>query len=167
MCAGLAPRIRPRIPPPPCSCYTLRSAWPSTPSAVAGAARGTDISTPGIVLEHGEPACIGTHYTQRPHRCVRGAFKGAIASACGRASRPRSRPSAAPFLAGGQDAHSRTLLSTFPLLNTPQSTTHTQSAAFTCVSVHFICSASSGPSSDFFFGLTSPSFELYLPSINP
>ena len=104
MCAGLAPRIRPRIPPPPCSCYTLRSAWPSTPSAVAGAARGTDISTPGIVLEHGEPACIGTHYTQRPHRCVRGAFKGAIASACGRASRPRSRPSAAPFLADGQDA---------------------------------------------------------------
>ena len=70
----------------------------------SGGGQGTAISTPGIVLEHGKPACIGTHYTQRPHRCVRGAFKGAIASACGRASRPRSRPSAAPFLADGQDA---------------------------------------------------------------
>jgi hypothetical protein len=40
LCAGLAPRIRPRIPPPPCSCYTLRSAWPSTPSAVAGGGQG-------------------------------------------------------------------------------------------------------------------------------
>ena len=30
---------------------------------------------------------------------MREALKGAIASACGRASRPRSRPSAAPFLA--------------------------------------------------------------------
>ena len=77
---------------------------PRPPAPLPGAARGTDISTPGTVLEHGEPACIGTHHTQRPHRCVRGAFKGAIASACGRASPPRSRPSAAPCLADDQDA---------------------------------------------------------------
>ena len=126
LCAGLALLDSPSHPSSPYSCCYRRSAWPSPPSAVSGVARAPQVCMRGMTLDRRASTPIGTHHTQRPHRCVRGAFKGAIASACGRASPPiatERRPlSYSPSLAKTPLAH--TFINFFPPQYTPQYTTH-------------------------------------------
>ena len=63
LCAGLALLDSPLHPSSPYSCCYLRSAWPSTPSAVAGAARGTT----SLHVRHDiGPASQHTHW-HTPH----------------------------------------------------------------------------------------------------
>ena len=68
--------------------------WPSVPTAVARGEGGTPVCIPAMIL--GRRACIGTHHTQRPHRCVRGALNGAIASACAAVHRAPNHDRAPP-----------------------------------------------------------------------
>ena len=59
-----------------------------------GTARAPPVCMPAMTL--GRRACIGTHHTRRPHRCVRGALNGAIASACAAVHRAPNHDRAPP-----------------------------------------------------------------------
>ena len=59
-----------------------------------GTARAPPVCMPAMTL--GRRACIGTHHPRRPHRCVRGALNGAIASACAAVHRAPNHDRAPP-----------------------------------------------------------------------
>ena len=115
--------------------------------------------------------CIGTRRASMHWHTLHPTPKPLRAWGVQRGDCERVRPCIAPPIATERHPFPRRLprrplahtFISFPPSSIHPSTTHTQSAVFTCDSLHGY--ASSGPSSDFFFRSTSPSFVFFLPSI--